>query len=972
MSQIYAVTSFPSNPYEGASYYNVQLQLLGTFRNNTWSYYKPRTLKLPADSYDIDQDGIPDDVDSSIDLTYTSGTFTTPSGNEANPNPSDISGSITSVTQNGTDTDKSFTPTGPGFIVLDDGTIITFNFGPGNTTPIDLPPGSTLFLCDGLIDGDGDGIPDDFDTEAGYQPPGNFENTGIDPSLFLDPIDSGSKNTSGKTYGFYASQGGMLLCADGNFSFFKQNQLVYVDDGCTVFFGQLQDSNNNGIPDSLDTELGYTGGSFTIPGSSPSITIADPFSPRNLLGPTCTGGSKNNSQTPYTITAEQDGVYYTETGEIGFFYEGESVVVNPGVSIFFGELSDNDGDRIPNEFDQTEGHAGGNSFITSQGETIPAALLHNVDDGSTNTSDLTYILDPKNSGMIVNPDGSFSYFQKGDFISVPPGSTVFLSLVSSVIDFPIDTDGDGTPDSLDKNAGYPGTGDFETEGGIFINVSAYLTNSDSGSFNDSGTAYSKTANQDGVIVSDKGSLLFFKSGDSVTINHLDTIFHGDLIDSNNNVIPDVLDTSTPSVTTSILGNTVDSSDFLTTGPTGSRNESGGAFSFVSSSEGFLFNSDGSVDIFKASEIVLIQDQSTAFFGQLIDTNNNGIPDNLETPANYGGTGGFTTQNGTTVIVSDLITDPDGGSTNNTGETYTFIAQEDGVLIGPNGEKIFFKKGQEVEVKDGWTVFFGSIVDLDDNGIPDHLETSLNYPGSGSITLPSGFEIDPSLIVISCSGGSTNTSGSTYSFVANRDGFVARADGSIEIFYKGDVVTVHDGDSVFFGSIKSADDDKDGIPDNLETSGNYQGTDPFVFTNTDGSILGPVNISEYMENSDAGSINSTGFPLTVKTKYPGIIVCANSEPYLVLPGKVTIPPGCALFRCLPEDETKSSNLFFSIDNEGSITLSTEPVQINGFSIKLVDKIGENNFQLKEKPYISTTDFTESFSITDEINITLNDS
>ena len=45
------------------------------------------------------------------------------------------------------------------------------------------------------------------------------------------------------------------------------------------------DGNSNGIPDPLETNLNYTGGPFTIPGSN--ITINEPFDPRNILGSGC-------------------------------------------------------------------------------------------------------------------------------------------------------------------------------------------------------------------------------------------------------------------------------------------------------------------------------------------------------------------------------------------------------------------------------------------------------------------------------------------------------------------------------------------------------------------------------------------------------------------------------------------------------------------------------------------------------------
>ena len=80
LSSIYAVNSFPSKPYPGASYYNIPLKLLGTFKDNKWEYYDPFVLILPPDSYDVDGDEIPDEFDPYVEIRYTVGEFRTPSG----------------------------------------------------------------------------------------------------------------------------------------------------------------------------------------------------------------------------------------------------------------------------------------------------------------------------------------------------------------------------------------------------------------------------------------------------------------------------------------------------------------------------------------------------------------------------------------------------------------------------------------------------------------------------------------------------------------------------------------------------------------------------------------------------------------------------------------------------------------------------------------------------------------------------
>jgi len=1076
MPSVYTVTSFPTKPYEGASYFNVNLRILGTFRNNKWYYYQPFSLKLPADSYDIDNDGIPDELDDSVQLDYTGGEFKTPSGNLSIPDPSSISDTITGCTQNGTDKDKIFTPGGPGFIVLDDGSIITFLIGPENLDPglppeqvltVTCPPKATIFTCEGFGDLDGDGILDIYDTDAGYTPPGEFEGTGVDVSLFLDPIDGGSKNKSGGPYGFYATGDGLVICPDGDFVFFKFGDLVQVENECTVFFGTLQDDDEDGIPNILDENLGYVAGDFSIPGSDPVITLTGGLTPESILGPGCGPGSLNNGPYPYTIIAEKDGLYYDNSGEVTFFYQGEEVTIEPGFSVFFGELTDSDEDRIPDGFDQTANYVGGSDFTTAGSVIVSSVILSGMDDGSTNNSGATYNLQVKNGGVIINKDGSFDFFNAEDFVKVKNESTVFFGLPTGIIPplpIPLDTDGDGTPDVLDKDAGYPGTGPFETVSQVTVDLSLYIENSDSGSLNDSGLSYTKTATKDGVIVGALGSLLFFKEGDIITVKNLDTVFLGDLIDQDSDGIPDYFDTSANyngGVFENLAGVEIEISNYLQDFNTddGSTNETGGSYTMICSNSGIKLSLDGSLVIFNKNDELKVNNNDTVFFGGLLDDDQDGILNIFDTAAGYSGSGDFTNDGGFTIDPSKFLSGCGGGSTNNGGGPYTTTAKEDGMILRADGSKLFFKAGDEITVYEGDTVFFGVLIDNNDNCIPDDLETSAGYGGTGEFTNGGGFTLDPGLIIGGCGSGSTNNSGGSYSFIANKDGFVMRLTGEVEIFSQGDIVTVHDGDTVFFGVIDGKDLNKDGVPDNLQEPSGYTGEDPFIlpvvynfnidssndtdyvftgdvsgldptieaglgdtlifnnlstrplgildpagnlvasedggvtsFTFTTegaytyrcstsgfGAMAGIINISaannktsnilDFLENPGDGFVNKNTFPLVVNQIYPGLLVCADSEPVITLPGRVTIPPGCAFFICKPQNETQSSKLFFSVDDSGTLRLKDTPSTIDGFSFKFLESIDSETLGLRSQPFISTSDFSDPFNISDEINIKL---
>ncbi len=840
------------------------------------------------------------------------------------------------------------------------------------------------------------------------------------------------------------------------------------------------DGNSNGIPDPLETNLNYTGGPFTIPGSN--ITIDEPFDPRNILGSGCSTGFINSGG-PFKIFVSQDGVYYNQEGEIGFFYAGEELLVQPGYCVFFGTLSDLDSDRIPglsfvsnDTFDLTANYKTGNDFIASNGTVIPSALLSSMDDGSINNSPLTYHLYIHKGGYIVDDFGRIEFFNKNTFIKVPSKGCVFFS-TSTVLDLPIDTDKDGIPDPFDFNTGYPGSGTFTTINGVSVDISLYLVNPDVGSLNKSGATYDYTPTKDGLTISPEGEMMFFKSNTDILVQDKHVLFLGDsLIDQDQDVIPDEFDQSITyngDPYTSDSGATINVSSYISnfSSDKGTSNPKDHKCSFISRDNGIKLNQDGSLAVINTNNLVVFEKDSVIFFGDLIDQDGDGIPDPLDNSAGYGGSGNFTDSGGGNTDISIYLDDIDDGSTNTSGFPYTITTAKDGVIVTPrsdtegqvtdqydiikegvlfdtvikkhsnrwegssiyirattgspsrwqirrvsddfvlaqsgditSGETLtdavftdytvvgggthltFFKEGQTVKVEDKETIFFGKLKDANNNVLPEPLETSANYAGSGPYASNVGFSFDPGSILSGCSEGSINSSLINFSFYPNREGLLVKNTGGVKFFKPNSVLNIDRtridiNEEAFFGSTSGNDLDQDGIPDNLELNAGYNGIDPF-------SIFGKeFNILEFIENPDSGSINNTGFPIIIKPNCPGLIICSDSDPQITLPGEVTIPAGCVFFRCNIEDGTKSSQVFVAtgkyskvptgegyVDSSSdSVSLLSSPSTFEGFSIRFFDRVDDGaSLALKSKPFVSTTNFSNDFEIISANDITLNNS
>ena len=432
---IYVVSTWPSLPYEGGHYFNASEKTLGVYRSGSWDYYKPFTAKLPIDSYDLDFDGIPDEYDSEIPSDYSgSGPYTNPNGYIV-PIDEYLSPVGKSLVNN-SDITSSKTVDCDGMMVLADGSLHFFSDG----DIIQFPPKASMF-CGTMIDSDGDGIPDKYDTNAGYGGSGLFDGGPIDPSLLLSPLSGdGTKNSTTTKIKLSALEGGLMINPDGTTTFFKVGDLLDFDPGSVIFFGVFGDADGDGIPDGLDTDAGYTGsGDFGgCVGIDPSLFLSNVDS-----------GSTNATPNSFSTTATSDGVIISNTCEVKVFKAGTQLSLEPGDTMFLGDPIDSDGDGIPNELDIDANYTGGDFTLDTNGDGTDdiitninvSSLFNNHDTGSHNGSFGSYTVVANDDGVIITPTGSLILFKSGETITVNPGDTIFFGDIK-------DEDGDGIPDSL--------------------------------------------------------------------------------------------------------------------------------------------------------------------------------------------------------------------------------------------------------------------------------------------------------------------------------------------------------------------------------------------------------------------------------------------------------------------------------------------------------------------------------------------
>ena len=127
------------------------------------------------------------------------------------------------------------------------------------------------------------------------------------------------------------------------------------------------------------------------------------------------------------------------------------------------------------------------------------------------------------------------------------------------------------------------------------------------------------------------------------------------------------------------------------------------------------------------------------------------------PDNYSGTGNFIATNGTPVDVSTYINSPDSGISNDGTNDIDVKSVAGGIIVASDGSVIVIAPNSTATIPPGGTLFTGTLIDADNDGIPDVSGTSAGYTG-GPFTPPSGPDVDVDTYITGADSGVTNTSG----------------------------------------------------------------------------------------------------------------------------------------------------------------------------------------------------------------------
>lgn len=440
----------------------------------------------------------------------------------------------------------------------------------------------------------------------------------------------------------------------------------------------------DGIPDEFDPETvaDYAGsGPYTNPNGF--VIPIDQY--LNPIGKSLV----NNSEVTSIKTSDCDGLLILGDGSLHFFNSGDVFDFPPKAAMFCGSYIDSDSDGIVDLFDADANYAG--SGFYDSGLIDPSLLLSPlIGDGSINNTSTSIKFNAQNGGFSINPNGSVSYFDKGDTVNYTPSTVVFFGSFS-------DVDGDGIPDGVDLDAGYNGVGDFSTCTGV--NPSLFLQNVDSGSTNSSATPFSLVAKKNGISINAACEIFIFKPGQTINLNPGDTVFFGDnLIDSDGDSLPNPVDFpanyTAGDFTLDVDGDGTDDivtvvniKSLFNTHDSGSYNNLGRKYSIISSDSGLIINANSGLTIFKKEQLISVEPTDTVFFGDITDSDGDGIPDALGTAVPFI-QDPLVTSGGSSVVLGELMTPP-----------YTIIKNTSNppipltmgvfpfpvVLVGPNGE-----------------------------------------------------------------------------------------------------------------------------------------------------------------------------------------------------------------------------------------------------------------------------------------------
>lgn len=191
-------------------------------------------------------------------------------------------------------------------------------------------------------------------------------------------------------------------------------------------------------------------------------------------------------------------------------------------------------------------------------------------------------------------------------------------------------------------------------------------------------------------------------------------------------------------------------------------------------------------------------------------------------------------------------------------------------------------------------YFGDYIDptADDDGDgiinfrdPDLIgRSALPTPNlNGSIfTLENGSSIDLKTYIANNDGGTFNDTNKNIVVSVSYSGIAIGPNGEIEYFI-GPGATVLKAGWTLFQDIGLT------LPPLPEPTPAYTGSDPFVT-----STGSEVNIKDFINSPNSGSVNNTDSTITINSIHSGIIVLPDGSVIYFQPGVVEIPPGGVMF------------------------------------------------------------------------------
>ena len=343
-------------------------------------------------------------------------------------------------------------------------------------------------------------------------------------------------------------------------------------------------------------------------------------------------------------------------------------------------------------------------------------------------------------------------------------------------------------------------------------------------------------------------------------------------------------------------------------------------------------------------------------------------------AGYNGIDPFSTSGGSSVNIKDYLENPDLGTLNNTNEDILVAIGSSGIIVGPGGEtEYFFGPGSAV-LKPGWILF-------EDEGSTESPlpKPSPSYNGKDPFISPNGALVNIKDYIEDPDEGSNNDTNQPILINVVKPGIIVCADGSVSYFLAGSV-SVNPECTMF---LDQTTDKTSPLP---EPSPIYSGTDPFTT-----SIGDDVNIKDYLDDPDSGSLNDTGSDISVQVTEESIIVLPGGtvQPVTSVPSSIILPPGAVLFSNkssfveklvtskiitpdLGVESTSSSLQWFESDSSNNLSLRASSFDSSNPAIQFWEEASAESYTPRDSDYSSNTESAQYFEENSDGNIHPTDS